>query len=175
LLRPDEVVEIGQVEKKHGFRGGFKMLCDADLQPVADRVHWLFLYFDLKPVPFGVARLQCLNEERALVQLRGVDSEAALAPLLKRAVGLHQNLARELSVSIRPEENWVGYAVVDAQTQVPIGTIAEVDVQRLQALATVETPEGQRLAVPLADELIQAVDSDAQRLEMHLPSGLRDV
>ena len=171
LLKPEEIVEIGQVVRKHGYQGSCKVHTDVDLKPVQHALHWLFLFFDDKPVPYGLESLTVQSPETILVKLQGIEDETQLKSLLERAVGIHRQLTDQLHFTVPELDHYLGYEVVDERTGKTLGTLQYVDYGTQQPLATIDTGKRTWL-MPLPTELIVDVQQAHHRIRVSVPEGL---
>ncbi len=68
----------------------------------------------------------------------------------------------------------MGYKVVDSSLG-EIGEVVDVDDSTANVLFIVDTPSGDRVYVPVAEEFINAVDDSRRVIETTLPDGLVDL
>ncbi|MDE6225016.1 MAG: hypothetical protein K2M25_02640, partial [Muribaculaceae bacterium] len=57
----------------------------------------------------------------------------------------------------------------------PLGIIEDVDDSTANVLLIVKTTDGSTIYVPLADELINALDTDSKTVDVTLPDGIKDL
>ena len=68
----------------------------------------------------------------------------------------------------------VNFLVKDAEGHV-WGSIKESDFSGINPLLEVETPEGERISVPFADDIITGIDEKKKILHINPPGGLKDL
>ena len=165
------MLEIGQIVRKHGYRGYCKLQTDVNLEPVQNDLHWLFLFFSDKPVPFSLQTCQVPSPGMVLIKLEGIEDEQQLRPLLDRAAGIHRRWAGRLSFEITELERLIGYEVIDDRSGKSLGRLEAIDQRAVQPLATINTGSRSWL-FPLPDELIVDIQHEHQRLRVVTPEGL---
>ena len=68
----------------------------------------------------------------------------------------------------------VGFSLIDADTQQPVGEITAIDDSTINILFHVER-DGEEILIPASDELIQSVSMDQREIEITLPDGILDL
>lgn len=112
--------------------------------------------------------------DRLVLKFAGVDDASQAGAL------------RGLEVSALPEDvpqlpdgvYWASRLVGATVTDVAEGLVGRVeDVLETGGvdLLVVRGPEGDEILVPLAGEIVRSIDEAAQRIEVALPAGLRDI
>ena len=72
------------------------------------------------------------------------------------------------------EDDWVGWTIIDEDGQ-ELGIVTSVAPRPLQPLLTVADACGHEWLLPLAEELIVALDEPTRRLSVTLPPGLTEL
>lgn len=173
MIRREDVYKIGRLGKPHGVKGEVSFQFSDD---IFDRVDadYLILEIDGILVPFFMEEYRFRSGEIALMKFEDIDSEARAREL----TGCDVYFPREHADADDDRLTWaelVGYRVVDAATQQPVGTIADVDDTTINTLFNLTTADGRELLVPIGDDFIVGVDRKARTIAMNLPDGLLDL
>ena len=72
-------------------------------------------------------------------------------------------------------EHYVGFELYEADSGQYLGRITDVDDSTLNVLMRVETPLGDELVLPIAEELISEVKLAEHQLYLQVPQGLLDL
>lgn len=161
-----EVIEIGTLGRPHGTQGEIQCRMVNDYWDEAE-AEFLFIDIDGLLVPFRAEDWRGKGADVLIFRLRGVDSVDKAARLSGKTAYM---LRRDIAEDIATELTWqdlVGYMVED-ETGQPVGKVAAVDESTLNTLLELE--DGRLL--PIHEDLIHALDTDAQVLRMAVPSGI---
>ena len=166
MIERTEVIEIGTLGRPHGRQGEIQCQMMNDYWDEAE-AEFLILDIDGILVPFRTEDWRGKGADVLIFRLRGVDSEEKAARLTGKTAYM---LRRDIAEDIATELTWqdlVGYTVED-ETGQPVGIVAAVDESTLNTLLELE--DGRLL--PIHEDLIHAIDTDARRLRMVVPSGI---
>ena len=140
-----------------------------------DRVDadYLVLETDGILVPFFMEEYRFRNDSAALVKFEGIDTQERARELT------HCDVYFPYSLSDGNEQqfSWneiVGFSLIDADTQQPVGEITAIDDSTINILFHVER-DGEEILIPASDELIQSVSMDQREIEITLPDGILDL
>ena len=169
MIKQEEVYKIGRLGKSHGVRGEVSFLFDDD---VFDRVDAGYLILDIDGilVPFFIEEYRFRSDTTALMKLEGIDSQERAREL----TGCDVYFPRNLAVSDDDSISWsaiVGFDIIDASTNKPVGRIASIDDSTLNILFCLEDGH----LIPASEDLITQIDQQARTITMHLPAGLLDL
>ena len=131
-----------------------------------------------RPVPILSCRMHL---GQAILHFAGVESISEAEKLR----GLEVQVPLSERAIIAPGRYYIsellGCNVWEQGTETPLGPVrdvqntAQTDSGRAESwLLTVETPRGE-LLIPLAAEICTRIDTQARRIEVRLPEGLRDL
>ena len=166
MIKESEVYKIGKIGKPHGVKGEVTLRFTDD---VFDRVDadCLILSTDGILVPFFMEEYRFRSDEAALVKFCDIDTVERASEL----TGCDVFFLRSLAPADDGCLTWsqiVGYTIVETRADKVIGTIASVDESTVNVL--LETADG--ILIPAADEFIDDIDHESQKLFMTLPEGL---
>ena len=172
MITHEQVYRIGRIGKPHGVRGEVSLQFSDD---VFDRVNadYLVLETDGILVPFFMEEYRFRNDSAALVKFEGIDTQERARELT------HCDVYFPYSLSDGNEQqfSWneiVGFSLIDADTQQPVGEITAIDDSTINILFHVER-DGEEILIPASDELIQSVSMDQREIEITLPDGILDL
>ena len=169
MIREEEVYQIGKLGKTHGVKGEISFLFDDD---VFDRVDsdYLILKVDGIFVPFFIEEYRFRSDANAIVKFEDIDTQERAREL----TGCEVFFPRALSDSDDGSISWaaiVGFDIIEAGNNKPVGRIASVDDSTINILFELE--DGR--LIPASEDLITAIDQQARTITMHLPEGLLDL
>lgn len=172
MITHEQVYRIGRIGKPHGVKGEVSLQFSDD---VFDRVDadYLVLETDGILVPFFMEEYRFRNDSAALVKFEGIDTQERARELT------HCDVYFPYSLSDGNEQqfSWneiVGFSLIDADTQQPVGEITAIDDSTINILFHVER-DGEEILIPASDELIQSVSMERREIEITLPDGILDL
>lgn len=176
MIKDGELTPVGRTGKPHGISGELNLILTADVDLLSLRC--VVMKIDNINVPFFLNSVRPKSSESVLVAIDGINDEKEAAELSNHDV---YALTEELPDAGDDEdgdgfyaEDLVGFHVMDG-TGATIGNITGVDDSTENILFEVERPDGSQILIPVADEFITDIDSDARSMVMSLPSGLLDL
>ena len=149
--------------------GEVSFLFDDD---VFDRVDADYLILDIEGilVPFFIEEYRFRSDTTALMKFEGINSQERAREL----TGCDVYFPRNLAVSDDDSITWsaiVGFDIIDASTNKPVGRIASIDDSTLNILFCLEDGH----LIPASEDLITQIDQQARTITMRLPAGLLDL
>ena len=168
MIKTEEVYKIGKLGKAHGVKGEVSFQFDDD---VFDRVDADYLVLDVDGilVPFFIEEYRFRSDTSAIVKFEDVDTVERARELTGCDVYFPRELADDDDA---PSPSLlVGFDLVDAGTNKKVGRIADIDDSTANLLFCLD--DGR--LIPANDDLIAAIDTQAQTVVMHLPEGLLEL
>lgn len=168
MIKTEEVYKIGKLGKAHGVKGEVSFQFDDD---VFDRVDADYLVLDVDGilVPFFIEEYRFRSDTSAIVKFEDIDTVERARELTGCDVYFPRELADDDDV---PSPSLlVGFDLVDAGTNKKVGRIADIDDSTANLLFCLD--DGR--LIPANDDLIAAIDTQAQTVVMHLPEGLLEL
>lgn len=171
LITDAMVKPVGKLLKPHGICGEMTVLLTMDVDLAS--FSCVFLKLDGIYVPFFLTAVRMKSSETDLITIDGVTDEqqaAALCPaeLYVMADELGEDAADGLYAS-----DLTGFSVDN--DGVMLGKIVAIDDTTANCLFIIETPDGEKCLVPVADEFIGGIDAANKVLFLSLPTGLVDL
>ncbi len=172
MIHKEEVNRIGFFAKPHGIKGELSLVTDYDLfEDEADP--FLFCEIDGILVPFFVESFRYKSNSVILVKLEHINNEMAAKRFINMDVYYPANRVKTPSYDEQSWEQFLGY-VLAGKTQGDLGIITDVDETTINTLLRVDY-RGKELLVPIADELVDAIDEKKRKIIVSLPEGILDL
>lgn len=172
MIRQEDVFPIGRIGKPHGIKGEVLFHFDDDIFDRLD-ADYLVIEVDGILVPFFIEEYRFRSDDLAIIKFEGVDTAEEARPLVNCYVFFPKSQTTDdegMSLS-----QLTGFHVIDASTQHDVGTVTSVDTSTANTLIEVETADGERRLIPLAEELIAGFDPQQQHITLHIPEGLLEL
>lgn len=173
MIRNDEIVEIGTVNKTHGIKGELSVTFDFDEVDPGD-LRCLVFDMDGINVPYFVTSARRCGNSSWLILIDGVTTDTEASPFVGKSVSA---LRTDLPDSDEEDEDGfyvddlIGFELFDTDNS-HVGHIVDYDDSTINTLFEVERPDGTKLFVPAAADLIAAIDADNHTVTIDLPTGL---
>lgn len=169
----DRHAQIGYFAKPHGIKGEIAASVDVDTDTIkAD--DFVFACIDGLDVPFRVLAVRPKGS-LLLLTLKGVETEAEAAvlsglPLMIDGDNIDEEPADEDAFYL---SDLIGFEVMDSGKS--MGRVIDYDDATDNYLLVVEKPDGSNTLIPIADDLVNEIDSDRKIIDMDLPLGLDEL
>jgi 16S rRNA processing protein RimM len=165
----NNLLQIAQVLKSNGTDGGLMIgLHDITTEDINSEEP-VFIYFDGLPVPFFVESIEPKGS-RALVHLTGIHNFADAEEVVGQGIFVQDDDQEDDEDSPADLSDLVGWTIKNDE-DVNIGEITDFEDIPGNPCLYVDTKNGQKL-IPLNEDLILSVDSDARIICMQIPDGL---
>jgi 16S rRNA processing protein RimM len=165
------LIEIGWAGKAHGLRGEIKLLVQEFYED--DLLAAKSVLIGEPPVPYFVEYLR--GGGAIIGKFEGLDAREQISLLSNKPLYLMTSQVQAVEEP-EPDTPWdtvIGY-YIEAAGYPDLGPITGILDLPEHYLAEL-THEGKDLLIPLHENLVEAIDEDAQRLTMVLPEGLLDL
>ncbi|MEQ8703456.1 MAG: ribosome maturation factor RimM [Phaeodactylibacter sp.] len=169
-MQKTSYTKVGRFGKTHGLNGGIRLLVEDPYLDAVLEAEVLFAPVAGSPVPYFTAGI--LLEQPLVIKLEDMDSKEAAREL----TGLDLLLPAEAvddQLTIDDFRLLEGFTVVTADSGV-LGTILAVEEYPEQIIALVAY-QGREVLIPLNETFLQAINPEAEQVEMELPEGLLDL
>lgn len=174
VVVPDGYLAVGYVGGVHGLRGELRVELYTDFPERFEPGMALYLGEALEEVAVVGARL---HKNNLLLQVEGVNRREEADELRGSWLFIPESDAVALEEGSYWVHDIVGLAV-ETEAGDHLGTIKEVLFTGANEVYVVETPvtvnQGRDLLLPAIEEVVRAVDLEAQRMVVHLLPGLLD-
>ncbi|MDE6643560.1 MAG: ribosome maturation factor RimM [Muribaculaceae bacterium] len=175
MIQRNSLSEVGRFARPHGINGEITASLDYELSP--DDLRCVIVEIDGIFVPFFVNSFRPKGHENYLLTIDGIESDNEAKLLSNKTI---YALTNELPESFENEDSdgiyasdLIGWTITEDEN--PLGVIEDVDDSTANVLLIVKTIDGATIYVPLADELINAIDSDTNTVDVTLPDGIKDL
>lgn len=173
MIRPDEVIEIGVVNKTHGIHGELSVTFDDDAIDPRDLRCLIFTVEGIL-VPFFVASARQRGNASWLVTIDDVDSDSAASAFVGMTIMALRSDVEHLDDNDDEGfyvDDLVGFTLLDTNGTV-VGEITDYDDSTANVLFEVTRPDGTRIFAPAAPELFADIDVDKKTVTIDLPVGI---
>ena len=169
----NDSINIGQIVKLHGYKGGVSLFLDVTHPKEYLDIESFFIYIDGILTPFFVESFKLKNKGFAAVKFQGVDTEQEAKRLVKKKVYIPEAELKILDHSEFYDHEVIGYDVED-MVKGHIGKVSGVADLKANPLLIIDFNE-KEILLPLIDQLIVHVDRDLKKLKVNAPEGLIDL
>ncbi|MDR1757232.1 MAG: ribosome maturation factor RimM [Culturomica sp.] len=173
MIRQEECIVVGKVQKTHNLYGEVVIASDTDLlEKYADKP--VFLLLEGAPVPFFISEegLSMRNHHSYLVKFDLVDSQEEAEQLLGADVLVlgtdSDNVPAEPDIF-----DLVGFAVTDERSGAE-GVVADVADYSGNIVFTLVI-FGKEILLPLADDYLKQIDREEKKLVVFIPAEIADL
>lgn len=176
MIKREEIVEIGSLNKPHGINGEINASIDSGIQ--LTELRCIILDIDGIFVPFFIEALRTKGTDSYLLTIDGVENEDAAMALSKKTIYALKDDCPNLGILEDNDgmyaEDFIGFTAVDDNDTL-IGKIVDIDESTENILFIIERTDGNSIYIPVADEFIIDIDIDRNMVTMSLPDGLIDL
>ena len=181
MITSDELSHFGHFGKPHGVDGEINLYTDYLPDEIeTSAFSRLVTEIDGIFVPFIIEDIRLKKPGNYIVRLNDVESENQARELTN--LDVYTLTADDVIPSDTDDDglyaaDLIGYTVVSANDGgAVVGKITDVDLSTENALFIVEKPGASApLLIPVADELIEEINSDTHTIVMHFPDGLLSI
>jgi len=171
MIRREDVVHIGKLNKPHGLNGELNFTFSDDTWDSAD-CDYLICDVDGILVPFFLEEYRFKNDQTALVKFEDMDSVETVDFLVGCDVYLEKKYMEEKDEDEMPLSYFIGFNVTDAYNGDQIGTIEDVDDSTDNWLFVLKKNDGTEILLPAHEDLIAEIDMEGKVIKYDLPEGL---
>lgn len=173
MIRDNELKEIGKLLKPHGINGEIVMSLNIDVNP--EELTCIVLRIDGINVPFYLTGVRPKSNETDLISIDGVETETEAVSLCGHtAYALSAELPlKEISSDGLYADEMVGFTV--NANGVHLGFITGIEDSTANYLFIIEKTDGKSCLIPVADEFIENIDPEEQRVDLQVPDALLEL
>lgn len=175
--KKDELVYAGRLLKPHGIKGEISASVDIDGLDLRD-VRCIIVEVEGIPVPFFPTAVRPKNHASVLLTIDGVSDEREAAEVCNKDFFI---LPQDVPEGYDDEEgegfyaaDLIGFEATDTDGK-KMGRIADIEDSTENVLFILETPGGETIYVPVADEFIIAIDPESKHITLDPPEGISDL
>ncbi|CAN5402828.1 ribosome maturation factor RimM [soil metagenome] len=172
-----ELIQVGKVHKVHGIRGWLKITFSYPLTALwVDDLPPLLIGTEAKNLPYFPEEINGTGDDQYLLKLEELNNPEEAALLPGKAIYMQDDKVKEYFFTDMEESAYdfaVGYMLF-SETGEFVGTIESIEAMPAHDLAQI-TYRGREVLLPLADELVQAVDHKAKSIKLIIPEGLLSI
>ena len=173
MITDNEITEIGRFNQPHGIKGEISATIAADID--IEALSCIVVDIDGINVPFFITGIRPKGIETFLLTIDGIGDERHASLFNNRIIYAKSDEVADISDGSNDDgfyaDDLIGFKVTTADNSFS-GEITDIDDSTENVLFIVETPDGQTLLIPVADEFITHIDAAGKLLVMELPDGL---
>ena len=172
MITDNEIILAGKFNKPHGINGEIAATLDID----ADLAEVKCVVTDIDGiyVPFFIENVRPKSADTVLLSITGIDNETKAATLSNHPIYLLRDDVDDIDDGDEDgfyAEDLIGYTIVDDRREA-IGKIIDYNDSTENVLFVVTTTDGNEIFIPVADELIEEIDTEKKIIYMSLPEGI---
>lgn len=176
MIQTDQLTEIGKFKNPHGINGEISAIIDdainlTDLRCIIVPVDGIF-------VPFFISAIRPRNVQALLLTIDGITNEKQAAIFTDKTI---YALSEDCTVQAYANDpdgfyaaDLIGFTISDQSIHFT-GVIDAINDETENILFIVTTPSGDTVMIPVADEYITDIDTDARTISISLPEGFLEI
>ena len=176
MIKESEIILAGKFNKPHGINGELSATIDLDVD--LSEVKCIVTDIDGLYVPFFVEGVRPKTADTVLLTIDGIDNEIKAGALSHHPIYLLRDDVDDDGDDADEDgfyaSDLIGYTIVDTDGT-PVGEVIDFNDSTQNVLFVVNTAEGDEIFIPVADELIEAIDTDTKVITMSLPEGIMNL
>ena len=173
MIRREELIKIGLVNKPHGVHGEISFTFTDDVFDRGDSPY-IVCCIDNIYVPFFIEEYRFKTGTTALVKLEDIDSDEAARDFTNLEVFYPKCHYVEDEEEATPDDYFIGYTISDI-THGSLGEVTAIDDSTINALFVVTTPDDKEILIPIQEAFVCAIDEEQRIIHMDLPEGLLEM
>lgn len=170
MLQKEECFYLGNIVKKHSFKGEVVIKLDTDEPELYRDMESVFVDLGNNLVPFFIEKSSLSKDTFLRVKFEDVSSEQDADAILKAGVYLPIKLLPKLTGNKFYYHEVIGFTMVDEGFG-EVGIIEHINDKAAQPLFEVDK-DGTDIFIPMIDEFILKIDRENKRVEVKTPKGL---
>lgn len=173
MILENQLTSIGHLVKPHGINGEISMTLESDIDVLS--LKCIILNLDGLFVPFFIESCRAKGSSSILITIDGVTNENMAADICNKTVyALSDECIQDL-IYDEPgvyATDLIGFVIYDCETE--IGEIIDIEDSTDNALFIVQSSQN-IIYIPIADEMIEEIDIEHQKITMNLPTGILEL
>ena len=170
MLQKEECFYLGNIVKKHSFKGEVVIKLDTDEPELYGNMESVFVDLGNNLVPFFIEKSSLSKGTFLRVKFEDVSSEQDADAILKAGVYLPISLLPKLTGNKFYYHEVIGFTMVDVNFG-EVGIIEHINDKAAQPLFEVDR-DGTDIFIPMIDDFIEKVDREHKIVEVKTPTGL---
>lgn len=174
MIKASELTAIGAIVKPHGVKGEMVISMRDDRIDIG-RTECVVMDMDGIYVPFFIDSVRQKGRESYIISIEGVSSDTRASGFTGKTVyALRERLA-EISDEADDDGFYacdlIGFRAIRPDGS-SIGTIDDIEDSTLNVLAIIHADGDRTVYMPLADEFITDIDTEARTITFDAPEGI---
>ena len=173
MMQKEECFYLGNIVKKHSFKGEVVIKLDTDEPELYRNLESVFVDLGNNLVPFFIEKSSLSKDTFLRVKFEDVSTEQDADAILKSGVYLPLDLLPKLSGNKFYYHEVIGFTVVDEDFG-EVGVIENINDKAAQPLFEIDR-DGTDVFIPMIDDFIKKIDREHKIIEVKTPQGLIDL
>lgn len=175
MIRSEELIEVGKLNKPHGINGEIS----ASIHDMVDVDMLKFIVLNIEGifVPFYLSDIRQKSGDTFLLTFEDINSDEQIREYTNKTIYLIANdkavLSHDTSEGMFASD-FIGFTVDDISLG-RIGQIIDVDDNTSNVLFVVQKDDKSIVYIPIADEYLTDISVEKNLITMNLPDGLIDM
>ena len=170
MLQKEECFYLGNIVKKHSFKGEVVIKLDTDEPELYRNMESVFVDLGNNLVPFFIEKSSLSKDTFLRVKFEDVSSEQDADAILKAGVYLPISLLPKLTGNKFYYHEVIGFTLVDENFG-EVGVIENINDKAAQPLFEIDR-EGIEIFIPMIDDFIRKIDRENNTVTVKTPQGL---
>lgn len=168
------LIEIGHIQKTHGFKGQMKLHLNYLSKQQKKHLNFIWMYQYGKAVPFKVESWKEIEDKIALLDLSDIESDQAALAYKNEKVYCEEHLL-ELFFEEEESYDYLLNMMVKDKHLGEIGPILEIIENENSHANLLVDYKGKDVLIPFVDEMILEINEKKGIVSTDLPDGLLDL
>lgn len=168
-----DLVEIGYIQKPHGYKGEVKVKFYDDIAIEPDEIDAIYIQKDEGPIPYFIETFEFIGPQNALIKFEEFDSKESALLFKSGKLLLPEDKIELLSDSENESNQYIGFTIKDVK-QGDIGVVKDVYAFPHQDLLAIDY-HNKEVLIPFIDELIEEIKPEQHIIIFNLPEGFLDI
>lgn len=176
MLRKNDFIKIGRIQKPHGIKGEVILTFDSEIADELEGQETVFIEIDGGLVPFFISQFRYQHSKSAIILFQLAQTEDEIKEIIGQSVYVSKTNKPSNFNETESQLDLTGFVLKDASGK-RIGIISDYIDNPDNPLLEVkpEDDSKQELLVPLHEELVINFNEQEKTITMDLPEGILDM
>lgn len=174
---PEHYKAIGIFKRTHALKGELNASLEVEDEYLIQS-QWIIVEIEGIPTPFYIESIRPKGATTSLLKLKSIDDEQQAQKFVNHTIFTDADVLTHWLAEDSEgmyASDFKGFTLFDEDGNT-LGVIEDVNLNsEMNPLFEVLSTEGKSLLVPVADDLIQSYDTEAQTITMSIPQGLLEI
>lgn len=177
MISRDDVIQVGKTLRPHGLKGELSASTEFDID--FDALRCIVLDIDGILVPFFIESWRTKSADVSLLTIDGIDDDTKASALSNKEIYILATDAEKAGLTTDDDDvlyfsELPGFTIMASDGE-KIGIVRRVDDSTSNVVLSVETPTGEEVLIPFAEEFVEGIDKQNKLIMLDLPDGILDL